>query len=319
MKKVAFIAQPEYFRFTYERDLDDLFEVREFPFHYSMTDEDFVDLLDFQADYNFFFRGEFFPEVTLKKIQGVKIALSSEPFPRRINNKWEYTLDSLKRYLVFRRIRDKAFNYIFHYSQSELPLFAKDGLGVSGEFYFPVALGTYKPQDVEKKWDIFFIGRSTPHRENFMLPLKHHYHFLHIAHGVWGKDLVEYINRSKICLNLHAEPEVSWEPRMQMLLACGALVLSEPITPNPFLRPGIDYLEISKPPELYQLVTDLLSNEQKRQRVIQNAKERVPQYFDTRQRFLDLIEKISRKEYPPAQKIHNGHPFINCLAKVFSL
>ena len=126
-KKIAFISQPEYFRFIYEHDLDDSFEVREFPYHFGMGADQFDDLIEFNADYNVFFRGEFFPNEVLQKLQGKKIALSSEPFPRKIERKWEYTMDSIKRYLTFRNIRTKFFDYVFHYDISSKELFEKDG------------------------------------------------------------------------------------------------------------------------------------------------------------------------------------------------
>ena len=132
MEKVAFISQPEYFRFTYEHDLDDAFEVREFPYHFGMSVDELQDIVDFHADYYVFFRGEFFPELVLRKLTGVKIALSSEPFPRKIKGKWEYTLDSWRRYFEFRSIRNKSFDYIFHYDISSKELFKKDGLSISG-------------------------------------------------------------------------------------------------------------------------------------------------------------------------------------------
>ncbi len=40
--------------------------------------------------------------------------------------------------------------------------------------------------------------------------------------------------------------------RIQMLLACGAFVISEPITPNDFLRPNIDFIEIVSKDDLIE-------------------------------------------------------------------
>ncbi len=297
MKKIAFISQPEYFRFIYEHDLDDAFEVREFPFHFYMSEEELQPLVDFDADYNVFFRGEFFPGSILKKITGTKIALSSEPLPRQIEGKWEYTRDSVKRYLLFRNFRGKSFDYVFHYDKSSLPLFETDGFRVSGEFAFPVALKTYAPaENIEKAWDIFFIGRSTSHREAFFGSLKHHLNFLHIAHGMWGPSLVEYMHKSKICLNAHAEDEISWEPRMQMMLASGAFVMSERITPNQYLRPNVDYVEYSSPQELFEKASFYLKNDAEREKITRNAMESVRRYFDTKKVFPDLFAAIENGE-----------------------
>jgi hypothetical protein len=297
MKKIAFISQPEYFRFIYENCLDELFETREFPYHYDMAEDDFHDLLLFNAGYNIFFRGEFFPKSVLTRLKGKKIALSSEPYPRRIGKKWEWSLDSLRRYFAFRRMRERAFDFVFHYDPCSQALFDRDGLFLSGSLAFPVALDIYRPCDTEKKWDLFFIGRSTSHREELFLQLKHRFQFLHIAHGIWGPELVEYINRSRICLNVHAENEISWEPRVQMLLACGAFVVSEKITPNAYLRPGIDYVEFDDKQDLYFKVESFLKDDMSRSRIAENARTRMEELFDSKKVFPALIQAIEAGEY----------------------
>lgn len=296
MKKVAFISQPEYFRFMYEDYLDDVFDVKEFPFSFGMPAEKFNDLMEFNADYNIFFRGEFFPEEALNKLNGIKIALSSEPFPRNINGKWEYTKDSILRYLTFRTIRNKSFDYIFHYDKSSMKLFENDNLNISGEFIFPVALDTYRVKTEEKKWDLFFIGRSTAHRENLFGSLKHHYNFLHIAHGIHGKDLVQYINKSSICINAHAENEISWEPRIQMMLAAGAFVLSEKITPNNYLTPEVEFVEFTNANDLYNKVEHYLGHKVEMEKFIENAQKTINTHFDAKKSFLDLFDRIENKK-----------------------
>jgi len=296
--KIALVGQPEYFRFCYENDLAELGEVREFPFHFGMKASDFDDLVKFSADFNFFFRGEWFPPEALKGISGLKVALSSEPFPRRINGKLEYTGDSINRYLDFRsRIRATEFDYVLHYDEASLEFMKEDGLLVSGSFPFPVATRTYHDRQLSKEWDMFFIGRSTTHREKYFGHLKHEYNFLHICHGVWGPELVNYMCSAKICLNVHAEDEVSWEPRMQMMLSCGVFVISEKITPNGILRPGVDYVQIGSPSELYQAVKFYLHHDDERRKIARSGAERIRQMLDAQTNFLRLIEDINDQKY----------------------
>ncbi len=298
MKRIAFISQPEYFRVMYEDllGMEDC-EVREFPMKFDSPESDFNGLLEFQPDYAFFFRGEFFPENLLKKITGKKIALSSEPFPRKIKGRWQYTKDSVKRYLNFRSIRNKKFDYVFHYDAASLELFKKDGLNVAGEFVLPVSTEIYQPLNLEKKWDIFFIGRSTPYREKYFTSLKHKFNFLHIAHGIWGPELVKYYNQAKICLNVHAENEISWEPRMQQMLAAGALVVSEPISPNKYLKPARDYAEAGTPQEMYQKVEHYLSDEGRGKAIVESGLANVRRNFNAKRNFLALISKIDSGEH----------------------
>lgn len=292
MKKIAFIGQPEYFRFCYENDLDDCYTTFELPYNFNMQYAELMYLEKFDADYNIFFRGEYIPNELLDNLRGITICLSSEPFPRFINEKLNFSRDSFLRYIFFRHIRNKHYDYVFHYDQASLPFLLKDGLKLSGALPFPVATSTYKKIPLDQQWDIFFIGRSTKHRERFFSHLKHVYNFLHIAHGIWGPRLVEYISSSKICLNIHAENEVSWEPRMQMLLACGAFVISEKITPNDILRPNIDYIEVSTPQELHAAVEYYLEHHEKRKEISANAMRRIHECLDAKNVINNLINGI---------------------------
>jgi hypothetical protein len=297
--KIAFISQPEYFRFAYENALDSIAEVREFKMEFSFQEKDYTSLIKFDPDIAFFFRGEFIPGKVLESLRGLKINLSSEPFPRVIQNKTVFTKDSLLRYLNFRQIRKKKFDYIFHYDAASLSFLAKDGLNLSGAFAFPVSTSVYKPVEHKKLWDLFFVGRSTNHREVFFGPLKHTYEFLHIAHGIWGQPLVDYIGKSKICLNIHAENEISWEPRIQMLLACGAFVISEPITPNDFLRPNIDFIEIVSKDDLIEKVSHFLRHPEEAELIASSGLNRVREVLDAKTKFIDLIDKIRLQEVQP--------------------
>ncbi len=296
--RVAFVVQPEYFRFIYEHDLDGIVEVREFPFDYSMSLEAFRPLIEYRADFNLFCRGEFVPNEVLQALSGMRIALSSEPFPRIVDGRIEYTEDSIKRYQAFNLIRAKIFDYVFHYDQASLPIMERDGLCLSGEFPFPVATSTYTRKEVEKRWDLFFIGRSTPHREMIFTSLKHHFNFLHICHGIWGPELVDYIGASKVCLNVHAEPEVSWEPRVQMMLAAGAFVISERLTPNHYLRPGIDYVEVAEPAKMFSLVRHYMEHPEERDRISRSGFDRVREVLDSRNAFIRMFDGIRRQEFP---------------------
>lgn len=316
--RIAFISQPEYFRFCYEQDLSSLGTVFELPYHFGMEHADFNALIDFQADINFFFRGEFIPKTVLQQLDGINVNLSSEPFPRYINGKLVYTIDSIIRYLAFRQIRNLPYDYVFHYDAASLSFIEKDGLELSGAFPFPVATNTYTPALQQKEWDFFFIGRSTLHRESFFNPLKHRFHFLHVCHGIWGTPLINYINMAQICLNIHAEDEISWEPRVQMLLSCGAFVISEKITPNDLLRPGIDYVEIGSPTELYQAAEYYLNNIDERQKIAITGADRVKEKLCSSTNFSELIHDITNHKYPNFKR-SNETMIINGIDKGYKI
>jgi hypothetical protein len=297
-KKIAFIGQPEYFKFCYETDLNELYEVREYPLMKNGSENNFSDLFKFSPDIAFIFRADFLPASFFENLNCIKIALSSEPFPRQIGKSLQYTIDSLSRYLFFRRnIRSKKIDYLFHYDEASLNYMQRDGLQLSGSFYFPVATEFYSPKYSEKKWDLFFIGRDTLHREKFFLPLKKDFNFLHIAHGVFGEDLLKYISQSSICLNVHAENEISWEPRMQMLLAAGAFVISEKITPNDILRPGVDYIEASSPDDMYKKISYYLQHTESAQKISETGRGRILSKLQATKVFRTLINDVLNGKY----------------------
>jgi hypothetical protein len=276
-----------------------MMEVREFAFNSCIEERTLQELGEYKPDFSLFFRGEFVSRESLSRIPGIKVAFSSEPFPRMLEGKLVYTVDSIGRYRVFSRIRETPFDYVFHYDEASQPVFESDGLYLSGSFPFPVATKTYTDRkDVQKTWDLFFIGRSTPYREAYFGDLKRYFTFLHICHGISGTGLVNYINASRICLNIHAENEVSWEPRVQMLLAAGAFVISERLTPNRYLRPGVDYVEVPEPAKLFPLVKYYLEHPEESARIARSGFERVREVLDSRKAFQRLFEGISRQEFP---------------------
>lgn len=293
--KLAFIGQPEYFSFIYDGEWQGI-DKRSFTMRFNQVHADYQDLIDYKADINYFFRGEFVPDSVLAALSGLCVNLSSEPFPKCFNGQLQYTKDSLARYLVFRTIREKRFDYVFHYDGASLEFIRKDNLFLSGEFPLPVSLDVYRKFELPKIWDLFFIGRSSNHRETYFGPLKHHYHFLHIAHGVWGKTMVNYANQARIALNMHAENEISWEPRVQILLAMGCFVLSEKLTTNKIIIPGADYVETTSPSDCFEKVCYYLKHPDEMNKVASHGRSTIYQYLDSEKSFKNLSEKILAAE-----------------------
>lgn len=299
--RVAFVAQPEYFRFMYHDLLTGMPDAQEFPARFGADVSFYRALIDFDADVNVFLRPETIPSAVLRRLRGRRVALSSEPFPRLVRGRWQSTPDSWRRYLAFRAIRHMEYDHVFHYDAASLPLMKGDGLIGVGAFAFPVATGLYRDLQVAPEFDVMFVGRSTPYREERLQRLKHELRFLHIAHGIWGPPLVPLVASSAISLNLHAEAEISWEPRLQMLLACGAFVISEPITPNPFLRPGVDFVVADGRRELEEAVRHYLPREDERRGMGAVARARVVELLDGTTCFARLFRTIVSGEAPRFQ------------------
>gem|GEM_PF-1080649 len=307
--RIAIICQPEYFAWLYETDLDELYEVRTFRMVYSMSVEDYQPLVDYAADLNIFFRGEFVPNGLREKLRGKCINLSSEPFPSFHKGRLNYSLDSLNRLRSFLGCLDKGFDYIFHYDAASLPVLEKIGVHLSGAFYFPIATKVYKPSAASgKKFDFLFTGRSTEHREQLFGRLKHHYEFLHIVHGIFGRDLMPYIHQSRILLNAHVENEISFEPRIQLYLACGAFVLSEEISENPFFDPGIHYVQFEGEPDLFEKAKYYLQHEEERARIAEAGRARTLECLSADRCFDDLIRNVLDDKFEkPSSRVRDEY------------
>ena len=134
-----------------------------------------------------------------------------------------------------------------------LPVWRSLPIPVADSLYMGVRPRAHPPS-------LLFIGRSTAHREELLAPIKRKHAIVHIGHGLFGEQLLRFLRRADVQLNLHNNPYPSFENRVCVALAAGQLVISEPLSPRHELRPGIDYLEIDTPAELLAL-TDHLAEE----------------------------------------------------------
>ena len=86
---------------------------------------------------------------------------------------------------------------------------------------------------VQKDIDVLFIGSLTPRRIAFLESLPAELNLLMVS--AFGESMVEYVNRAKIVLNIHAEDYLDTETRVFETLGCGAFLLTERLSvENPF-------------------------------------------------------------------------------------
>lgn len=313
-KKIAFICQPEYLRCHYEHDLNERYNVFEFRQLYSLSFEDYKSLLEFDADVNIFFKAECVPPEVFKSLRGKVIQISVEPIPKYINGKLICSEDMLQREKGLELIKSMGIDYFFHYDNCSVRYLREKSFNVAGNFTLPIATGTYKPLECDKKWDLFFIGRSTEHREKYLGHIKHHYNMLHIAHGIFGKDIVRFINQSKMAVNLHHENQPSFEPRVQMYMACRIPVMSEPLCPNDLFIPDKHYIEIRSPEDFVKKFEHFLHAEKEREDIAENGYQLIKEKLSSKKVFPTLIENIlngsikpvTHTEYLTPVKIEQG-------------
>ena len=90
--------------------------------------------------------------------------------------------------------------------------------------------------EIEKDIDVGFYGTPNERRARIfseiaeaLLPMGLTVHWA----NAWGEDLILFINRCKIVLNLHYTDQINTESRIYETLGCGSLCLSEPISMDP--------------------------------------------------------------------------------------
>lgn len=186
------------------------------------------------------FRPEIIPAGALRGIDALTLGFLTEPLPRdgddvhvdlsrRLQDLAMVDADQFDRVVAFDpHIVDAASRY--------LPVWRSQPLPVADEVYSP---------RLERLAEVrsLFVGRTTPHREKWLLPAKHLYDLMHVEHGVFGSDLARLARGFLVAINLHNEPYPSFENRVPLHLAVGNLVISERLSPTNGLDPGLDFLQ----------------------------------------------------------------------------
>jgi hypothetical protein len=211
-------------------------------------------VLSFAPDAVIVFRPEVIPEGLFAGLRVPTLGFLTEPLPRgdgEPHPDLEVRLAETR--LIDRSNFDRivSFDPLFVEAADPLaPVWRSVPLPVDDRFFAPVRLSAVPPR-------VVFVGRSTEHREHYLVEVKHHYDVVHMAHGVFGQRLLDLLAETDVGINLHNEPCPSFENRVCLHLAAGNLVMSEPLNPTHGLEPGIDFVEIRHPEDLLRAVRQL--------------------------------------------------------------
>jgi hypothetical protein len=196
------------------------------------------------------FRPEIVPSGFFAGFDAAIVGFLTEPLPRAGS-----THPDLARRLGELRATDpRNFDRLISFD----PLIADSAAGVAEVWRslpLPVADRLYAPvRQHAGPPRALFIGRSTKHREKLLVPAKHAFDVLHVAHGADVQMLESLFAEHDVGINLHNEPYPSFENRVCLHLAAGHLVLSEHLSPTHGLEPWIDFIEIATPHELVHVL-----------------------------------------------------------------
>jgi hypothetical protein len=211
-------------------------------------------LAAFSPDVVIAFRPEIFPAGLFHDLSAVTLGFLTEPLPRagdRPHPDLQERLDQTRAIDPLNFDRIVSFDPLFVEAASPIvPVWRSVPLPVDDSHFATAQTSAVPPR-------VLFVGRSTEHREAFLVPVKHVFDILHIAHGAHGDDLRELLLKTDVGINLHNEPYPSFENRVCLHLAAGNLVVSEPLSPTHGLEPGIDYLEVCDPEDLLRLIDQI--------------------------------------------------------------
>jgi hypothetical protein len=112
-------------------------------------------------------------------------------------------------------------------------------------------------RDTSARQRFLFTGRSTPHRDAFLDPIKHDFDVVHLAHGVTDDKLAEFMSQCDAGINLHNEAYPTFENRCGVYLAAGLLLISETLDPRCGLIPGVHYVECDAPWAMWEICAAL--------------------------------------------------------------
>ena len=137
--------------------------------------------------------------------------------------------------------------------------------------------------DIHKDIDVGFYGAPNERRARIfrnisetLLPRGKTVHWT----SAWGEDLIRFINRCKIVLNLHFTDQLNTESRVYEVLGCRTACLSEPLSATDMLGAG-KHLELAEGiEEMVEGIDFLLGNPEYRERIAVDGYEYVHGKFN---------------------------------------
>ncbi len=146
---------------------------------------------------------------------------------------------------------------------------------ISDDLFRAVESPRYPPRAIS-------IGRSTPHREEMLMPAKHHHDLLQVIHGVSGEPLQELLAECDVGVFAAREPGAGFGVQVGMHLAAGQLLLAGELAPAHGLERGLDYLQVDSPDGLVWVLERLARFPTMHQRIRFRGRLKAEQYRASR-------------------------------------
>jgi hypothetical protein len=252
--RLAFVGQSTYFRACALDEHSRRLETRFVEFRAERDAERMRATLDgFAPHAVVVFRPEIVPAGTFADLRVPVVGFLTEPITRSNGNGRHWDLEARRRDM--RALDRDNVDRIVSFDPLIVDT-ADEFMEVWRSLPIPVADRLYRPvRPIEGVPRMLFVGRSTMHRERWLLDVKHRFDCLHVAFGIEVEELERLLDTHQITFNVHNEPYPTFENRVLLHLAAGHLVISEPLSPTHGLERGLDYVEVSFPEELTHIAS----------------------------------------------------------------
>jgi hypothetical protein len=251
--RLAFVGQREYFHYTSLEEPAGGVEPRFLDFRPDADPEPLLAAIEaFDPHVVFVWRPELIPAGAFEDVRAITVGYLTEPLPRPGGTPHP---DLQTRLENLRRADPRNFDRIVSFDPCVVPtvdpvfrVWRCFPIPVTDRYYAPV------PDTPSPRPRILFTGRSTEHRERFLGPVKKDFDCVHLAHGVTDDELIPFLRKADVGMNLHNEPYPTFENRVPAYMAAGLLVVTEELSPHHGLVPGRDLLEVRQPWEPWELM-----------------------------------------------------------------
>jgi hypothetical protein len=279
--RVAFVGQSTYFRAAALDEHGRRLDTRFIEFRADADPDRMRVALDAFAPHAVVvFRPEIIPAGTFADLRAPVVGFLTEPITRRDGNGAHWDLDARRRDMgmLDRENFDRIVSFdplIVETADQVMEVWRSLPIPVTDRLYRPVRPVVGVPK-------MLFVGRSTMHRERWLLDVKHRFDCLHVAFGAEVEELERLLDNHQITFNVHNEPYPTFENRVLLHLAAGHLVITEPLSPTHGLESGLDYVEVRFPEELTHAAVTARAFPEAFQRIRLRGRQKAEQYRASR-------------------------------------
>jgi hypothetical protein len=252
--RLAFVGQQAYFGYIALEQPAGGLEARFFELRPNEPGTELRAALDrYDPDVVIAFRPEFVPKGLFEGLKALTVGWLTEPLPRGPDPHPDLAL----RLEYLGNIDPQNFDRVIAFEPKIMPA-AADIVPIWRAVPLPCTDRLFASvRDASGAPRFLFTGRSTPHRDAFLDPIKHDFDVVHLAHGVTDGKLAEFMAQSDAGINLHNEPYPTFENRCGVFLAAGLLLISETLDPRCGLVPGVHYVECDAPWAMWEICAAL--------------------------------------------------------------